>query len=150
MQILVDADACPREVKEILYRTADRCQIVTTLVANQWQRTPESPFIKCVCVPQGADVADDKIVELSMPGDLVITADIPLADRVVKKGAEAIDPRGEAYTEENIGVRLATRDLMQDLRDSGMIGGGPSQYSARDRQRFANELNAAVTRLSRA
>lgn len=149
MQILVDADACPREVKEILYRTADRTPVATIFVANQWLRTPESPNIKSIGVPQGPDVADDRIVELVQPGDLVITADIPLADRVVKKGALALDPRGEAYDEENIGTRLATRDLLQELRDNGMMSGGNDTFGPRDRQRFANELNTILTRLLR-
>lgn len=141
MQILVDADACPRAVKEILFRAVQRQEISTTLVANQYMRVPLSEFIHSIAVPNGPDEADDHIVELVAAGDLVITADIPLADRVVSKGATALDPRGTLLTEANIKERLATRDLLDELRNAELVGGGPPTFGARDTQAFANELN---------
>src|SRR5215468_1806459 len=107
MQIWVDADACPQVIKDILYRAADRAQIVTTLVANMRLRTPPSPFIKPVQVPKGFDVADHYIVQHVQAGDLVVTADIPLAAEVITRGAHALDPRGDRYSEDNVGERLA-------------------------------------------
>lgn len=139
--IWVDADACPNVIKEILFRAANRAKIQLTLVANQYIQIPRSAFIKNMRVEQGFDVADDRIVELCRPGDLVITADIPLADGVVKKGAFALNPRGELYTEENIAQRLSMRNLMEELRSSGEISGGPATFSQTDRQNFANELD---------
>ena len=141
MQILVDADACPRAVKEILFRAVQRRAISTTLVANQYIRVPGSEHILSIAVLDGPDQADDRIVELVQAGDLVITADIPLADRVVGKGATALDPRGTLLTEANIKERLATRDLLDELRSAELVGGGPSAFGARDTQAFANELN---------
>ena len=141
MQIWVDADACPKDVKELLFRTAKRTETRVTLVANQPLRTPASEFIDSLLVPGGMDVADRKIVELVEPGDLVITADIPLAANVVEKGAQALDPRGELYTESNIGERLAMRNLLDELRGGGEITGGPAGYSAKDKQAFANQLD---------
>lgn len=139
--IWVDADACPNVIKEILFRAANRAKIQLTLVANQYIQIPKSPFIKNMRVGQGFDVADDRIVELCRPGDLVITADIPLADGVVKKGAVALNPRGELYTEENIAQRLSMRNLMEELRSTGEISGGPAIFNQSDRQNFANELD---------
>src|SRR5947207_4565220 len=112
MQIWVDADACPGEIKELLYRAAERMKIRLTLVANQSLRIPRSEFIEALLVPDGANVADRRIVELAAPGDLVVTADIPLAADVVAKGAEAIDPRGQLYADNNIGERLALRNML--------------------------------------
>ena len=146
MQIWVDADACPQPVKDILYRAADRAQVVTTLIANMPLRTPPSPFIKTVRVPKGFDVADHYIVQHLQPGDLVITADIPLAAEVIKRGAHALDPRGERYSEDNISERLAMRNLMQELRDTGELMGGPRAFGSSDRQRFANQLDRFLTR----
>jgi uncharacterized protein len=140
MQIIVDADACPRSSKDALYRAAEKEKIDLIVVANTHIRTPPVPFFKSVSVPAGFDEADDKIVELVNTGDLVVTADIALADRVIKKGGLALDPRGDLFTEENIGSRLSIRDLMQGLRESGVDTGGPAPLSARDRQAFANEL----------
>ncbi len=141
MQIWVDADACPGEIKKLLFRAAQRTEIKVTLVANQPMRTPGSEFVDSVLVPAGMDVADRRIVELVQSGDLVITADIPLAAAVVDKGAQALDPRGELYTHENVGERLAVRNLMDELRGGGQITGGPANFNAKDRQAFANQLD---------
>ncbi|QDT94979.1 YaiI/YqxD family protein [Gimesia aquarii] len=145
MQIWVDADACPIEIKELLFRAAKRTKIKVTLVANQPLHTPRSEFIDSLLVPAGLNVADQRIVELTQPGDLVITADIPLAADVVAKGGQALNPRGTLYTEANIGERLAVRDLMDDLRGEGQITGGPANFSAKDRQAFANQLDRWLT-----
>lgn len=145
MTIWVDADACPGEVKELLYRAAVRTRTQLTLVANQPLRVPRSEFIASLLVPSGLNVADQRIVELVTPGDLVITADIPLAAAVVEAGGLALNPRGELYTRETVGARLAARNLLDDLRGEGLITGGPSNYSARDRQEFANQLDRWLT-----
>ena len=128
VQIWVDADATPLVIKEILYRAADRAQIVTTLIANMPLRIPPSAFIKMVRVPKGFDVADHYIVQHLEPGDLVITADIPLAAEVIKRAAHAIDPRGDLYSEDNVDERLAMRNLMQQLRSTGDNIGGPRPF----------------------
>jgi len=141
MQIWVDADACPGEIKEVLYKAAERMKIMLTLVANQSLRIPRSDFIETLLVRDGANVADRRIVELAAPGDLVVTADIPLAADVIAKGAEAIDPRGELYTHANIGERLAMRNVLDQLRGGGHIGGGPRNFGPKDRQTFANQLD---------
>jgi uncharacterized protein len=145
MQIWVDADACPGDVKELLFRAAKRTRTKVTLVANQALPTPRSEFIDSLLVPAGMNVADRRIVELVQPGDLVITADIPLAAAVVAKGGQALDPRGELYSEANIGQRLAVRNLLDELRGSGQITGGPSNFTAKDRQTFANQLDRWLT-----
>ncbi len=145
MRIWVDADACPGEIKQLLYRAAERRKIKVTLVANQRMRTPRSEFIDSELVTAGMDVADRRIVELVEPGDLVVTADIPLAAEVVAKGAQALDPRGELYTDANVGERLAVRDLLDELRAGGQITGGPANFSAKDRQAFANQLDRWLT-----
>jgi uncharacterized protein YaiI (UPF0178 family) len=149
MQIWVDADACPGEVKELLFRSADRTKTKVTLVANQTMRTPDSEFIASIRVGAGPDVADQRIVELVESGDLVITADIPLAAHVVEKGGQALDPRGELYTSANVGTRLAARNLMDELRGGGEITGGPSNFSAKDKQVFANQLDRWLTAAKR-
>jgi uncharacterized protein len=141
MRIIVDADSCPVVVKEILYRAAERVRIPLVLVANQSLNVPESAYISCIEVPAGPDIADDRIVDMVKVNEMVITADLPLADRVVCKGGFVLNPRGDLYTAENIKDRLATRDLMDLLRNSGMDMGGPSSYSQRDRQAFANQLD---------
>ena len=141
MTIWVDADACPNVIKEVLYRAADRTQIELVLVANQYLRVPPSRFIRAMVVPQGFDVADNEIVRLCQPGDLVVTADIPLAALVVEKNALALNPRGEWYTRENVHALLSMRNFMQELRDSGTQTGGPSALSTRDVQNFANALD---------
>jgi uncharacterized protein YaiI (UPF0178 family) len=146
MQIWVDADACPQVIKEILFRAADRAQVVTTLVANMPLRIPSSAFIKMVRVRPGFDVADHWIVQHMQAGDLVVTADIPLAAEVIACGGHALDPRGERYSEDNVRDRLAIRNLMQDLRATGDILGGPAPFAPADRQRFANHLDHFLTR----
>ena len=149
MQIWVDADACPQVIKEILFRAAERAQVVTTLVANTTLRTPVSAFIKSVRVRQGFDVADHWIVQQMQAGDLVITADIPLAAEVITRGAHALDPRGDFYSEDNVRERLAVRNLMQDLRATGELIGGPAPFGHADRQRFANHLDRFLTQRHR-
>ena len=141
MQIWVDADACPGVIKEILFRAAERAQISMTLVANQLLRTPPSRYIKTIQVPAGFDVADGKIVQHLEPGDLVITADIPLAAEVIAKGGHALNPRGEFYTPDTIRERLNMRDFMDNLRGSGVDTGGPSSFSQSDRKAFASQLD---------
>ena len=141
MRIWVDADACPNVIKDILFRAADRAHVTLTLVANQPVRIPPSPYIKALQVPAGFDVADDRIVELTEAGDLVITADIPLAAGVIEKGGHALDPRGETYTKDNIRERLAVRKLMDELRSGGVDTGGPAIFSNADRQAFASKLD---------
>jgi uncharacterized protein len=149
MQIWVDADACPREIKDLLFRAAERRKVKVTLVANQAIRIPRSAYIESLSVPTGMNVADRRIVELVAPGDLVITADIPLAAEVVARGGQALDPRGELYTDDNVGGRLAVRNLLDNLRGEDAIIGGPSGFSARNRQDFANQLDRWLTRRSR-
>lgn len=146
MQIWVDADACPVVIKDILYRAAERWQIQTTLVANQMLSTPASKYIKARQVPRGFDVADNYIVEQAGAGDLVITADIPLAAQVLEKGVLALNPRGELYSSETIRERLALRDMMEELRSSGVDTGGPRSFSQADRRAFANQLDKLLTR----
>ncbi|UYU32752.1 YaiI/YqxD family protein [Siccibacter colletis] len=141
MAIWVDADACPNVIKEILFRAAERAQIMVTLVANQNLRVPPSRFVRAVRVPAGFDVADNEIVQKCQPGDLVITADIPLAAEVLEKGAVALNPRGERYSEATIRERLTMRDFMETLRASGVQTGGPDSLGPRDRQLFAAELD---------
>jgi uncharacterized protein len=149
MQIWVDADACPGAIKDILFRAADRARIQVTLVANQSMRIPASPYVRFVQVPAGLDVADKRIVELLAPQDLVITADIPLAAAAIDKGARALNPRGELYTEDNIRERLSMRNFMDELRGSGVATGGPAAMSQRDRQAFANSLDSLLARRAR-
>lgn len=146
MQIWVDADACPGVIKEILFRVADRMQIQVTLVANQLLRTPPSRFIRSVQVPTGFDVADREIVSLAQAGDLVITADIPLAADIIAKGAHALNPRGEFYTEDDIRQHLGMRDFMEQLRGSGVDTGGPAPFDQRDRHAFAKQLDRHLAR----
>lgn len=146
MKIWVDADACPRVIKDILFRAAERVRIETILVANQPLNTPPSRFIRTVQVSAGFDVADNEIVQRLEAGDLVITADIPLASEVIEKQAHALNPRGEFYTPENIRQRLGMRDFMEELRGSGVVTGGPPTLNQRDRQSFANELDRFLTR----
>jgi uncharacterized protein YaiI (UPF0178 family) len=147
MKIWIDADACPGAVKEILYRASDRRGIAITLVANQFMRIHRSPLVDLIVVESGPDIADDRIVELVTEGDLVITEDIPLAARIVEKKAYVITPHGQELTDSNIGERLSTRNFMQDLRGAGVETGGPAQFSQRDRQLFANQLDRLLTRI---
>jgi uncharacterized protein len=146
MQIFVDADAFPGVIEELLFRAVERVRVPLVLVSNQYRKVPLSGYISSITVSAGVDVADDHIVEMVQPGDLVITADIPLADRVVGKGGYAIDPRGELYTEKNIKQKLAMRNLMDVLRNGGMITGGPSSFGKKDIQAFANQLDRFLTR----
>jgi uncharacterized protein YaiI (UPF0178 family) len=141
-QVWVDADACPAVIKDILFRAADRAKVAVTLVANQWLRTPPSPWIRSLQVAGGFDVADTAIVERVAPGDLVVTQDIPLAARVLDKGGIAVNPRGDLYTPDNMAERLSMRDFMEELRGAGVQTGGPAAFHARDRQAFANRLDA--------
>ena len=141
MQIWVDADACPGVIKEIIFRAAERLHIQTTLVANQMLRTPPSKFIRAIQVPSGFDVADRHIVDQLNPGDLVITADIPLASFVIERGAHALNPRGELYTTANIQERLTMRNFMEGLRSAGVETGGPAAFGQADRQAFGNALD---------
>lgn len=141
MKIWVDADACPKVIKEILFRVAERKQIMVTLVANAYLRIPPSDYIGILQVPDGPDVADDEIAQRCDTGDLVITADIPLAARVVEKGALALDPRGKLYDRDSIKQALSMRNFMDELRGSGVETGGPDSFSQHDRQMFANQLD---------
>ncbi|HYC47217.1 MAG TPA: YaiI/YqxD family protein [Burkholderiales bacterium] len=141
MHIWVDADACPGVIKEILFRAAERTQTPMTLVANKPLRVPSSKFIDTLQVLRGFDVADSEIVTRVAPGDLVITADIPLASDVIERGAHAIDPRGERYTPDNIRERLQMRNFMDGLRGSGVQTGGPPALDQADRKRFADQLD---------
>lgn len=145
-QIWVDADACPRVIKDILFRAAERTQTAVILVANQHIATPPSKHIRAIRVASGFDVADNHIVQQCQPNDLVITADIPLAAEALEKGAQALNPRGENYTRETIGQRLAMRDFMDTMRSSGIHTGGPKELSQGDRQAFANQLDSILTR----
>lgn len=149
MQIYVDADACPGDIKEMLYRAAHRCQVQVTLVANQVLRTPPSQYVNSLLAPGGMNEADRQIVALVEPGDLVITADIPLAADVVAKGGLALDPRGELYTADTVGERLAVRNLIDDMRGGGRVMRGPSNFTPRDRQAFANQLDRWLAGLKR-
>ena len=144
MKIWVDADACPKVIKEILFRAAERTKTPVALVANKWFRLPESAFISFIQVEQGPDIADDEIAKRCEAGDLVITADIPLAARAVEKGARALDPRGMLYDKDNIKQVLTMRNFMDGLRGSGVETGGPDSFGQRERQLFANELEKVM------
>jgi uncharacterized protein YaiI (UPF0178 family) len=146
MHIWVDADACPVVIKQILFKAAQRTQLPLTLVANQPLTTPPSPLIKSVQVEAGFDVADNYIVQQVEVGDLVVTADIPLAADVVEKGAYAINPRGELYTPENIRQRLQMRNFMEEMRNTGQASGGPPPLNNADRQYFANNLDRLLAK----
>ena len=149
MHIWVDADACPKVIKDILFRAAERVQIPLTLVANHPLRAPTSPYLRTVQVQSGFDVADNYIVKQLAAGDLVITADIPLAAEVIELGGVAINPRGELYTPDNIRQRLTMRDFMDQLRGSGINTGGPPALSQTDRQAFANQLDRLLAQRGR-
>ncbi len=149
MRIWVDADACPAVIKDILYRAAGRAKMPMTLVANKFLRTPPSPYIRCIQVGRGIDVADSHIVRELEPGDLVITADIPLAADVIAKGAHALNPRGEFYSTENIQERLALRNYLDELRGMGERTGGPAALDNTDRKRFADQLDRFLARQKR-
>lgn len=150
MQIWVDADACPNVIKDILFRAAEREQVQVTLVANQFLRTPPSRFVRAIQVPGGFDVADAEIANRVVPGDLVVTQDIPLAAQVIAKGALAVHPRGELFTPDTIAQRLGMRDFMEELRGAGIDTGGPAAFHPRDKQAFANQLDVWLARLRQA
>jgi len=146
MKIYIDADAFPNVIKDILIRASERLNVPLVFVANKPLRVKTSANISVVEVREGTDVADDRIAGFAQTGDLIITSDVPLADRVVAKGAFALTPRGDLYTEANIKDRLSLRDLLGELRDSGMITGGPAVFSKNDRQAFANQLDSFLIR----
>ena len=149
MKIWVDADACPVVIKQILFRAADRKKIQVTLVANHAMPTPPSQFITFLRVSSGFDVADNEIVKRLNAGDLVVTADIPLAAEVIENGGKALNPRGQLYTSDNIKERLETRDFMESMRSTGLeIGGGPPPMNQKDRQDFANNLDKILAKNS--
>jgi len=148
MKIFVDADACPVVIKEILFKAANRTGVQTILVANQPIPIPKSPYISFVRVGAGFDVADNEIVKRMFPGDLVITADIPLAAEVIDKGGHVLNPRGELYTTDTIQSRLSMRNFMDSLRDSGVDTGGPAPLNQGDRQAFANQLDKFLATVS--
>jgi uncharacterized protein YaiI (UPF0178 family) len=147
MHIWVDADACPAVIKDILFRAAERAQVGMTLVANKLLRTPPSKFIRALQVPRGFDVADAEIAQRLAPGDLVITADVPLAAEVIERGAHAINPRGELYTPDTIRERLALRDFLEQMRSSGVQTAGPAPLDHADRKRFADQLDRFLARM---
>ena len=149
MQIWIDADACPKAAKELVFRASARLSISVCLVANRPFAIPDSPLIRLVTVRQGSDVADSYIVQHVAAGDLVITADIPLAAQIVARGAVGLDPRGELYTADTIGDRLAVRNLMEELRWAGAVSGGPASYSPLDRRHFANALDRILAARAR-
>lgn len=146
MQIWIDADACPNVIKDIIFRASQRTKTKVIVVANKPIKIPLNGLVSTIQVPQGFDMADERILEKLENGDLVITADIPFADAAISKGAIAIDPRGDLYNKENIKDRLATRNLMEELRNAGMTLNGPKPLSLRDRQAFANKIDAFLTR----
>ena len=148
IEIYVDADACP--VKAEIYRVAERHALKVLVVSNSPIALPRDPMIERVIVPDGMDKADDWIAERARPGAIVVTADIPLASRCVKAGATVIGPTGRAFTEDSMGMTLATRNLMDDLRSAGAVTGGPRPFSARDRSAFLSALDLAIVRLKRA
>lgn len=151
MKIWIDADAAPRDVKEIVFRAARRLEIEAVLVANQWISTPmNNPFIRAMRVAGGPDVADHHIAEHAEAGDVAVTADVPLAARLVEKGVIVIDVRGQEYSEENVGERLAVRDFMDGLRGAGIETSGPRPYNPKDKATFAAALDRALTRAAKA
>jgi uncharacterized protein len=147
MKIWIDADACPRVIKDMIFRASERLELEVCQVANNDLSRSHTRYVTSVRVKSGFDVADDYIAEHAEPCDLVVTADIPLAARIVEKGGVALDPRGELYTEENVGERLSMRNLMQELRADGLVQGGPGQFSLTDRQRFASSMDRLLTRM---
>lgn len=150
MRVWIDADACPKAAKEQVVKFALKRQFEVVLVAGQSLIKPAFACVRLVVVPSGPDAADDYLVEHAQPGELVICSDVPLADRLVKKGVTALDPRGREFDERNMGERLAVRNLFTDLREQGQVGGGQSPYSDRDRQAFANALDRILIQLLKA
>jgi len=150
IRIWVDADACPGVIKDILFRAATRIGVELILVANQALKVPPSALIRSVRVPHGFDAADRYITDAVDAGDLVITADVPLAAQVVARGGYALNPRGELYTADTVGEHLSRRDLMDELRGLGMVGGGPAPFADTDKREFANKLDTLLSRVKRA
>ena len=149
-KIWVDADACPNLIKNVIFRLADNRQIDVVLVSNHYVKTPNSRFVSAKQVGKGFDEADNEIIALMSGGDLVVTGDLPLANDVIQKRGFAINPRGTVYDEENIKSHLSRRDLMEDLRDSGVVSGGPSALNKKNVQEFANAIDRLVTKLEKA
>ncbi len=143
-KIFIDADASPRDVKDVVFRASARLSVAVVVVANKAMFVPRSPLVSMVQVRGGPDVADDHIVAAAVAGDIAVTHDIPLAARLVDKNVVVIDPRGEIYDRENVGERLSVRDFMAEVRDAGVTTGGPAPFSARDKQRFASALDRAL------
>ena len=148
--IWVDADACPNLIKNVIFRLADNRQVDVVLVSNHYVKTPNSRFVSAKQVGKGFDEADNEIIALMSGGDLVVTGDLPLANDVIQKRGFAINPRGTVYDEENIKSHLSRRDLMEDLRDSGVVSGGPSALNKKNVQEFANAIDRLVTKLEKA
>ena len=146
-RIWIAADACPKSLKEIIYRASFRLKLPVVLVANSYMAVPPGALVTSIQVEKGSDMADHYIVEHVDSKDIVVTADIPLAAFVVEKGAVALDHRGELYTEENVRERLSLRDFMKDIRDSGIVTSGPAPFGPKDVERFSNSLNKILTRL---
>ncbi|MCU1720749.1 MULTISPECIES: YaiI/YqxD family protein [unclassified Pseudomonas] len=149
MRIWIDADACPKAAKDQIVKFALKRQFEVVMVAGGPQAKPPFACVKLIVVPSGPDAADDYLVEHAVPGELVICSDVPLADRLVKKGVAALDPRGREFDERNMGERLAVRNLFTDLREQGQVGGGQAPYGEREKQAFANSLDRILTRLAR-
>lgn len=149
MKIWIDADACPKAVKEVTFKFSSRFKVDVCLVANSYMSIPHSPHISLIQVSSGDDVADNYIADHVCQGDLVITADIPLAAKIVETGVVAINPRGEIYDQDNISERLSIRDFMQELRDGGVETSGPSPFGAKDKERFTNSLHRLLSKMER-
>jgi uncharacterized protein len=149
MRVWIDADACPKAAKDQVVKFALKRRFEVLLVAGQAQVKPAYSCVRLIVVPSGPDAADDYLVEHAQPGELVICSDVPLADRLVKKGVAALDPRGREFDERNMGDKLAVRNLFTELREQGQIGGGQAAYGERDKQAFANALDRILTRLQR-
>lgn len=149
MRVWIDADACPRAARDLVVKFALKRKFEVVLVAGQPQVRPAFACVRLVVVPSGPDAADDYLVEHAVPGELVICSDVPLADRLVKKGVAALDPRGREFDERNMGERLAVRNLFTELREQGQVGGGQAAYSDKDRQAFANAFDRLLNALAR-
>ena len=149
MRIWIDADACPRPARDLVVKFALKRQLQVVMVAGQAVAKPAFAIVQLIVVPSGPDAADDYLVEHAEPGELVICSDVPLADRLVKKGVAALDPRGREFDERNMGDRLAARNLFTELRELGQVGGGQAPYGERDKQAFANTLDRLLTRLTK-
>jgi uncharacterized protein YaiI (UPF0178 family) len=149
MRVWIDADACPKAAKDQVVKFALKRRFEVLLVAGQAQIKPAYSCVRLIVVPSGPDAADDYLVEHALPGELVICSDVPLADRLVKKGVAALDPRGREFDERNMGDKLAVRNLFTELRELGQVGGGQPPYGERDKQAFANSLDRILTRLNR-